>query len=310
METLNRFSGRLLTAFLKLAEHQQFKLAAKRMNVTPSAFSQMISRLEQQMGVRLFDRDTRHVSLTPEGELLVPAARALATDIESMIANLRDHAEKRQGKVSLAALPSLCADWLPRVIAAFRQRYPNIRVRLFDTVSAVNVDLLRRGLVDYAINSRVDNPEEFDSTFLFNEKFYFVCQPNHPLANRKNVKLIDLAGYPYIHSSLTGSIWHWIEPHAKGIEFKQTGLEVARLSTLAGLIFNGLGVSIVPAFGLFQFSRLGLCSVAIRDKGLHRPLFLVKQRGRTLSVAAEALLESIAAFPPTRELSASPKSPT
>ena len=63
----------------------------------------MISRLEVQLGTRLFDRDTRHVALTPEGQVLVPLARALATDVESMYGNLLDHAERRKGKVAIAA---------------------------------------------------------------------------------------------------------------------------------------------------------------------------------------------------------------
>ena len=97
MKKLNDFSGRLLGAFLTLADCGQFKLAAERSNVSQSAFSQMISRLERQLGTRLFDRDTRHVSLTPEGQALVPLARALATDVESMYGSLRDHAERRKG---------------------------------------------------------------------------------------------------------------------------------------------------------------------------------------------------------------------
>ena len=63
----------------------------------------MISRLEAQLGTRLFDRDTRHVALTPEGQVLVPLARALATDVESMYGNLRDYAERRKGKIAIAA---------------------------------------------------------------------------------------------------------------------------------------------------------------------------------------------------------------
>ena len=106
MKHLSEFSGRLLNAFLSLVDTGQFKLAAERCNVSQSAFSQMISRLEEQLGTRLFDRDTRSVSLTPEGKLLVPIARGIEADIEAMFSELRDHAEHRKGKVTIAALPS------------------------------------------------------------------------------------------------------------------------------------------------------------------------------------------------------------
>lgn len=122
MNHLNNFSGKLLCAFLALVDTGKFKIAAERCNVSQSAFSQMISRLEEQTGVRLFDRDTRHVSLTPEGRLLVPIARTVAGDIQAMYDELLDHAEKRTGKVSIAAPPSLSADWLPKILADFGRR--------------------------------------------------------------------------------------------------------------------------------------------------------------------------------------------
>ena len=305
VKKLNHFSGRLLAAFLALAESAQFKLAAERFNVSQSAFSQMISRLEAELGTRLFDRGTRLVALTPEGQLLVPMARALAADLEAMYDTLRDHAERRQGKVSVAALPSLCADWLPKIVADFRHRYPGIKLQLFDAIADANLDLVRRGTVDFAISARVNSPEEFETQLLFNEPFYFICLPTHPFARMKQVTLRSLAGSDYINSIRTGSVWNTIQPYIRDIEFNDTGLEVGHLSTLAGLIANGVGVSIVPGFTLFQFYRLGLAAVPIRDRGLKRSLLMVKRRGQSLSVAAKALLEMIAENPPAHVLSTS-----
>lgn len=304
MKNLSSFSGRLLSAFLTLADCGQFKLAAERFNVSQSAFSQMISRLEEQLGIRLFDRDTRHVSLTPEGQMLVPAARALATDVESIFADLRDHAEKKKGKVAIAALPSLSADWLPKILAQFRRQHPGIKLQLFDTISDPNLDLVRRGTVDFAINAPIGDSQEFETQFLFNEPYFFICLPDHPFASKKSVTLRALAGCDYVHSNRSGSLWRWIEPHTRDIAFNDTGFEVGHLSTLAGLIANGIGQSIVPGFALFQFHRLGLSAVSIRDRALLRPLLMVKRRGQSLSVAAKALLDMIATNPPEHVLRA------
>ncbi|MES2977231.1 MAG: LysR substrate-binding domain-containing protein [Pseudomonadota bacterium] len=298
MEKLKGFSGRLLSAFLTLADTGQFTLAAERFNVSLSAFSQMISRLEAQLGTRLFDRNPRQVSLTPEGQLLVPLARSLAIGIEDMYATLRDHAERRKGKVAVAALPSLCADWLPSIVAGFKRKYPGIQVQLFDTVTDLNLELVRKGVVDFAINARVGNPDEFDVELLFNERFFLICPPDHPFADKPAILLRSLAGSRYIHTSLSGSVWHWISMHTQDARFEDTGLEVGHLSTLAGLIANGLGVSIVPQFALSQFLPLGLKAVAIRDKTLQRPLLLVRRRGHGLSVAAQTLLDLIKASQP------------
>jgi len=304
MKHLNDFSGRLLGAFLSLVDTGQFKLAAERCNVSQSAFSQMIARLEEQLGTRLFDRDTRSVALTPEGRLLVPIARGVEADIESMFAELRDHAEQRKGKVSIAALPSLSADWLPKILADFRRRHPGIKLQLHDTVAEPVLELVRKGSVDFAVNALATGSEEFDVEFLFNERYYFICQADHPLAARKSLLLKDLQGCDYVHTLRSSSLWRWIEPHVQGIAFNDTGFEVQQLSTLAGLIANGIGASIVPAFALFQFHRLGLKAVPLRDRALLRPLFMVKRHGQSLSVAARSLLDMIAANPPDHVLPA------
>lgn len=304
MKHLNDFSGRLLGAFLSLVDTGQFKLAAERCNVSQSAFSQMIARLEEQLGTRLFDRHTRSVSLTPEGRMVVPIARAVEADIESMFTELRDHAEQRKGKVAVAALPSLCADWLPKILADYRTRYPGIRLQLHDAVAEPVLELVRKGTVDFAINALTTGSEEFDAEFLFNEPYYFICRADHPRADRKSLFLKDLNGCNYVHTLRSGSLWRWIEPHVHGIEYNDTGFEVQQLSTLAGLIANGIGESIVPAFALFQFHRLGLKAVLLRDRALLRPLFMVKRHGQTLSVAARSLVEMIAANRPEHVLPA------
>lgn len=304
MNNLNNFSGKLLSAFLALVDTGQFKIAAERCNVSQSAFSQMISRLEEQTGTKLFDRDTRHVSLTHAGRLLVPIALTVASDIQAMYDELHDYAEKRMGKVSIAALPSLSADWLPKIMADFRQLYPGIKLQLHDTAAEPNLELIRKGAVDFAINAVPFGSEEFDTEFLFNESYYFICRSDHEFAQRKSLFLKELKGCRYIHTLRSGSLWRWIEPHVQNIEFNDTGFEVQQLSTLAGLIANGMGESLAPGFGLFQFRRLGLKAVLVRDRELLRPLFMVKRRGQTLSVAARSLLAMIAANPPEHVLPA------
>ena len=107
---------RLLEAFLLLAHHKNFTVAAAEANLSQPAFSQAISRLEAQAGVRLFDRNTRYVSLTPEGKILLPVAQRLTQDIADVFQQLRDLASGITGTVTIATIPSSAARWLPRII--------------------------------------------------------------------------------------------------------------------------------------------------------------------------------------------------
>ena len=288
---MKNFSGRRMSAFLMLADCQQFKLAADRFNVSQSAFSQMIAQLETEMNTRLFDRGTRHVALTPEGELLLPMARRLAQNIDSMFASLKDHAEHKQGKVSLAAMASLTAEWLPRVISEFKETYPGIKVHLFDTRFDHSMQLLREGVLDFALKPQINYSDEFETSLLFEEPFYLVCSSEHPLAHRKKLQLKDLAGCELLASSKTGGVWRQLSPLLSNIETIDTGFEVEHLSTLAGLVANRLGVAIVPGFSLYQFYRQGLHAIPILEKGLKRQVLIVTRRGHSMSATASTFLD-------------------
>lgn len=285
---------------MALADCRQYTLAAGRCHISQSALSQLIARLEEQAGVRLFDRSTRSVSLTPEGELLVPVARRLLSDIQVATEDLQDHARGHRGRVAIAALASHSDEWLPRVIAMFRQRYPGIRVQLFDVISEQGMDLLRRGTVDFALSSSAMIPDEFEVQQLLSERFFLVCPPDHALARRKRLTIASLAGCQYIHSSKTGSVWPYLIERAPGLRLVDSGFEVMQFGTIAGLIENGLGVTVIPEFSLHQFTRRGLKAVLIGDKGFTRPLRMLRRRGHDLSIAAQAMLREMKANPPAQ----------
>lgn len=290
---------RLLQSFLALAHCRNFTEAATRMHMSQSAFSQAIARLESQVGVKLFDRSTRSVSLTPEGHILVPMATRLERDIALMFQELHDHADRKKGKVAIAAPPGASADWLPRVMANFRHRYPGIQLQLHDTYSDRILELVRNGTVDFALNREIERPEEFDVCKLFDDPHYLVCPQDHPLAREKSIRVAQLAGENYIHLLRGSSLWQRLYPHLSRVAIRDTGFELNNMSTAAGLIANGMGVTIVAGQSLFNYQRLGLAAVLVSDTELRNSgLYLLKRRGQSLSVAAQGLREMIEADKP------------
>lgn len=147
-------STRQLRAFLALAELRSFTRAAQASHLSQPAFSALIRTLEDAVGTRLFDRDTRSVQLTPEGRLFEGSARRLLDDMGGAMADLADHVERRKGRVRVAALPSLAAGWLPSVFAEFMQTWPGIRVDLDDALSDACIALVRSGQADFALAAR------------------------------------------------------------------------------------------------------------------------------------------------------------
>lgn len=291
--TLN-VSPRLIQAFLALTECRHFTRAAERCHVSQSAFSGMIRRLEEALGARLFERNTRNVTLTREGELFAEAARRLLADFESAFADLKDHVARRKGRVGLAALPSLAAGWLPPVLAAYRQAYPGITLELFDALSDRCLDLLREGRADLALTAPGEQLAEFDVQPLCSDRFFLVCHREHPLANRTAVSLAELARCEFIHLTRSTSVRQHLDESLRAAGVPAGGLEVEHLATVAGLVAAGLGVSLVPELTLFQFRQPELRAIALAETDLFRPILIVRRRGRSLSIAAQAMLELLA----------------
>lgn len=286
-------SSRLLQAFLALAQTRHFTKAAERCHVSQSAFSGTIKRLEDAVGVRLFDRTTRSVTLTPEGELFAEAAQQLEADIEAAFTDLADYVARRKGRVGIAALPSMASGWLPQVIGTYRRQHPPISVELYDTVADRCLDLVRQGKADLALTAAVPSAFEFVVEQLSAESFYLVCRRDHALASAPRVRLAQLAGEPFIHFARTTSVRQHVEAALRQVPVLHSGFEIERLGTAAGLIVHGLGVSVVPELTLFEFRHPELACVPLDAPELTRPILLVRRSGRRLSVAAQALLDLI-----------------
>ncbi|MDR9834508.1 LysR family transcriptional regulator [Herbaspirillum huttiense] len=288
-------STRLLHAFLALADCRHFGHAAERCHVSQSAFSAMIQKLETATGARLFERDTRNVSLTPEGEVFVEVARQLVADMEAALADMNDYVARRKGRVAIAALPSLAAGWLPPVLAAYRQRHPGVAVELFDAISDQCLDLLRQGKADIALTAPGPNLLEFTTQPLCADPFYLVCRKDHALAGKRRIKVAQLAGCEMIHLARSTSVRQHLDAVLRPGAVIHTGLEVEHLATLAALIESGLGVSVVPELTLFQFRLPNLVAIPVDAPELVRPLLIVTPKERSLSIAAQGLLDLVQA---------------
>ncbi len=286
-------STRLLQAFLALNDCRHFGHAAQRCHVSQSAFSVMIQKLEAAAGARLFVRDTRNVMLTPEGELFVEVARQLMSDIEAAFSDMSDYVARRKGRVSIAALPSLAAGWLPPVIATYREQHPGVTVELFDAISDHCLNYLRQGKADIALTAPGPNLMEFDTQPLCEDPFYLVCRRDHKLAKKRMIRVDQLAGCELIHLARSTSVRQHLDTLLLPAGVVNTGLEVEHLATVAGLIESGLGVSLVPELTLFQFRHPNLVAIPLNAPDLVRPLLIVKARERSLSIAAQGLLELI-----------------
>jgi LysR family carnitine catabolism transcriptional activator len=285
-------STRQLRAFVALAEARNFTRAAARCHLSQPAFSALIRSLESALGARLFDRTTRTVELTAEGSLFLDGAQRLLRDVEVTVADLGEHVARRRGRVSLAALPALAAGWLPEVLAQFHADHPHIELDVADALSDECVERVRAGRADFALAAvRASAPELLAQPFC-SDRFHVVCRGDHPFANRRRITLADLPGQPFVHLARNSSVRQHIDTAIRPAQIHSV-LELEQLSTVAGMVRAGLGITVVPALTLFHFEHPALVTRPLFAPGLKRELFLIRRRDRSLSMAAQALFELV-----------------
>jgi LysR family transcriptional regulator, carnitine catabolism transcriptional activator len=287
-------SSRTLRAMIALDDLRNFSLAAERCFVTPSALSQMLRKLESDVGLQLVDRDRRHVTLTTEGLRFVSMARRVMGELSEVELDLKEHASARRGRVGIAALVSVAAYWLPDLIADYRTRFPGVEVNLFDVAPPRALELVRTRQADFAITSEGPGRSGVEARLLFKEQFLLACHIGHPLARKERVKLADLEGCSYIRFIRSGSMAQYLEPTVRGAKMVDSGFEVDQMVTAAGLVASGAGIAIVPETTVPYFCTERVAMIPLAAKDLSRPMYLVQASGKQLSRASQEFINILA----------------
>lgn len=284
-------SVRQLRAFRSVAELRSFSAAAQRLRVSQPALSTTIRKLEQVLGVRLFDRTTRQVAPTAEGEELLRIAGRLIDDFEAVSADLRDYLERRRGRVVVAALPSLAAVTLPPVLAEFAARHPGVDVRIRDTLHDDIQELVEAGAADFGLTVRpgADRPLAFDPLIV--DRFVLVCRRDHPLARAGRATWAEVVRWPVVTMSRTSSVRQHLDAACAqaGIEAR-SHFDAAHLATVGALVRAGLGVAALPSLTTPLLAFADLAEVPLAEPTVERTMGLVRRASRSPSVAAQALI--------------------
>jgi len=196
-----------LRAFEAAARHLSFTRAAAELNVTQTAISHQIRRLEEQLGIRLFLRRNRALALTREAEGYVPAVRAAFEDLCQATDRLRRG--ERDGLLTVSATPSLAAKWLVQRVAAFQDAHPGIEIRI--SASTHLVDFQRESEIDLAVRYGRGSWPGLRADWLMAEEFFPVCSPSLLAGDKPLGRPADLAQHTLLHATASREDWQlWL----------------------------------------------------------------------------------------------------
>jgi LysR family carnitine catabolism transcriptional activator len=281
-----------LRAFLAVAQCLSFAQAGERLHLSQPALSLTIKALEEDLGGQLLTRTTRNVSLTPEGEALLPLARQLLADWDNTEELLRQRFTLQMGKVSVAAMPSYAGNLLPIALKVFRERYPRVNVAVHDVINEQVVEMVGHRRVELGIGFEPESGTNLIFTPFYMDRFVAVVPKDSPLAARSEVSWDELLRHDFITLQRPSAVRLLLEQDLQSQHGKlSVAFESHQLSTVGRMVANGLGVSAVPSLCIAQMEELGARCIALEGPRIERRIGLMTQADHQLSAAAQGLRE-------------------
>lgn len=279
-----------LKAFLAVASTGSFSQAAEQLHLTQPAVTRRIQLLEESTGTRLFDRLGRQVLLTEAGRTLLPRAQQILALVADTLQDLHDLSGEVRGQLRLLTSHHIGLHRLPGVLRAFKQRYPQVKLNIRFFNSQETHQRILDGEGDLGITTLEPGEAPLERQLIWIDRLQFVVAPGHPLTERRNVSLKDVAAYPAILPDarfFTGRIVREL------FEQKQLALQLDEdlsteyLETIKALIGIGESWSVLPQTMLDQRE---LVALQVRGVQLQRKLVSIRHRERSLNRAALAFL--------------------
>ncbi len=281
-------------AFVAVAKHLHFTKAAEEIHTTQPSLSLMIRQLETHLKVKLITRSTRQVTLTEMGKAFLPLAENVVRNLEAAVQQMRDLSELRQGKVTVAAFPSVAANQLPPILVDYRKLYPQVKIQIVDGIWDTVIERVRSGIADFGIGSRP--PEMGELTFepLYNDEVLLLAAKDHPLAQKKQLTWRQVTREEIIVLSAdTGvrqSVDRALEP--EGIALTPI-LEPALIQTVASLVAAGAGLGVILSSYLKAIRMEGMTAIPLVEPNILRPVGIIKRKDWQMTPAAQVMLEMV-----------------
>lgn len=181
---------------LALAEVQNFTRAAQRVHVTQSTLSHQIRQLEVELGVDLFHRHGKAVTITESGRAFVDQIQPIVEAVDAAVAGLKSVPDELTGELRIAATHSFNVQLIPQCLAEFMARFPRVKVVVEELSGEGIAAGLENGTLDVGVAYRPAVPRGLWFEPLFNEELKLIVAPNHALAGRKRVRMVELNGLP------------------------------------------------------------------------------------------------------------------
>jgi len=277
------FTHRQLEILVAAADAESFSAAAQRLGISQPSLSESIRRIEREIGTPLFVRTTRSLKLTDDGRHAAAVAREIVRDFKAALERLASRGGGRQGRIAIAALPSIACAVLPAAITAFAREHPAVDIALHDVQHERAVQLVTEGAVDLALTVKPAEGDALAFEEIASDVAHLVCRSDDPLARKKSVRWRELTGRAFIGITRISSVRRLTDAAFVHAELAiAPRYEVEQIPSAVALVEANLGVTALPSLTFSMFKGRKLAVRPLTEPVLRRNVGFVTTAGRTL----------------------------
>ncbi|MCM1253323.1 MAG: LysR family transcriptional regulator [Clostridium sp.] len=287
---------RVLRYFLTVVREESITKAAEVLHITQPTLSRQLSQMEEEVGVKLFDRGSRKITLTNEGILLRRRAEEILLLVDKMEKELAEQEELVEGRVSIGCGEIASVQMLPQLFKSFRQKYPHVTFDIFTATADLVKEQMDKGLLDIGLLLEPIDIGKYDFVRLDRkERWVVLMPPDDPLAEKEFVTAKDLSALPLIlprRMQVQSELASWFGDYYKNLNV----LFTSNLSTNGAIMVSqGLAYSVVieGAVPFWDSARISYRPLAPE---LTATSVLAWKRGEPFSLAATKFIEHIKCF--------------
>ena len=241
---------REISTFLQVAQYQSFSKAARHLGYSQAAVTIQIKQLEQELGVHLFDRIGKQISLTHQGQVFYQYAVSIRNDLEQA-KNAVSDPSTLSGKLCLGTIESICASIFPDLLAEYHRLHPEVTISIVTDSPGVLLDRMNENTIDivYLLDRRIyDN--RWCKTLEEPEENIFVASPDHELALvKRELELDEVLRFPFFLTEKDASYRHMLEQYLASINRSvKPFLEIGSTEFIIHMLLKNTGISFLPKF--------------------------------------------------------------
>ena len=255
---------------MAIVKHQHLTNASYEVSISQSSLSKYLKKVEEELGgVQLFDRTTRNVKLTAAGQEFSKYASRIIAEYENMMSAMEEFTSLERGSLSVGTIPVYSSRGLISLFTSFQKKYPGIQLEIKEKLTNELIDLLKKSELDMAIIALpfdMDPLNTFTTYPMIEDEVVLITHKSHPFAKRRSINLSEAADQNFIFINHASTLYQICIDACKEAGFTpKITYESSQIDMVAGLVEEGLGVSLITLTRSRVFCPIQYCHSTTRD---------------------------------------------